>query len=707
MIPKQAQTGHLGEKQQMEKDRKKKKIEKQISSERSPLKELKRIPRCNTAILPSSTSVSVEAPRGCLRFLLSANSNSSSSSSVARTQCQRKPKSFSKKSISTTPRSAPTSTRLRSKVSKENDLPRVTSQKPKKNPSFLSQWQSGKKPSLKTSRASRNSSNLSHSLKISESCSVGFGSNGTDLRQRELERNCSTSGQPSELFSFKVSDNLNSIEKSTPVGKLPCWSALDPALFDDKPIGGDSNSTNTKTPPIEPSVSPEIQSGVSNLLVSATPVCYGTGHLLSGVADKRKCKPRGILIIGSDDVNESESACGKTSVVLDHGNDIGGEVLAKSRPSFIPLPTEASMKWLSSEDDKVHKSDSVDQCITLLSSSSIALPSPPSNYSLPSDLASHSDHISQSSNVDLTAGTGKTRIVLLSPRMNSNSQGSSGPTPKKLEADLLSTSPQTQSSCDIYGPLQEGNLSYMSISKFSIGEKSPHTDILSVGNVVQTPKSDSSLDRLIDIFHIEADDSQRNEYNLEIDSVAETFDRTSLSPRSHMLRWDLPGFSSQLTDVSPPSRRSINELDNCASWHTDSTLQNVSLSQMRISWRDGLGNRILDLDEFDCCRCLSDEEKDDGLSDKLGTESPVAVESTKIEKQNGFDNDGLVKSPKFLEQEPRILGKGKGKENLSPRVPNVCAESISTDGGGLVVSSGDSDWTLCYKNHLFEVYGGG
>ncbi|GAB4825678.1 hypothetical protein Ancab_008551 [Ancistrocladus abbreviatus] len=48
------------------------------------------------------------------------------------------------------------------------------------------------------------------------------------------------------------------------------------------------------TPPVEASVSPEMQCG-SSTMVSKTPACYGAGHVVFGVTDKRECQPRGVL----------------------------------------------------------------------------------------------------------------------------------------------------------------------------------------------------------------------------------------------------------------------------------------------------------------------------------------------------------------------------------------------------------------------------
>jgi hypothetical protein len=77
-----------------------------------------------------------------------------------------------------------------------------------------------------------------------------------------------------------------------------------------------------------------------------------------------------------------------------------------------------------------------------------------------------------------------------------------------MDADSLSNTPQPRSSCDIDCPLKEGNLSCRSVTNFSIGEKSPSSAcFVGSGNVVQTPKSDSSSDRLVNISQIDADDS--------------------------------------------------------------------------------------------------------------------------------------------------------------------------------------------------------
>ena len=105
------------------------------------------------------------------------------------------------------------------------------------------------------------------------------------------------------------------------------------------------------------------------------------------------------------------------------------------------------------------------------------------------------------------------------------------------------------------------------------------------------------------------------------------------------------------------------------------------------------------MDEFDCCRCLSDEEEDasgcngDRLKSHWSPEANVDVASNQKLASNAM-------STEFVDNEQGT--NGKGKEQFPSQLRCSCAESISTDGGGLDASK-DSDWSLCYKNHLFEV----
>ncbi|KAJ0092607.1 hypothetical protein Patl1_27052 [Pistacia atlantica] len=281
----------------------------------------------------------------------------------------------------------------------------------------------------------------------------------------------------------------------TPLSKVATGSGLDFRenekeidVDDDEKLSIPSGNEN-KTPPIQASVSPEIQTqcGSSIVATATTPACYAAGYVVSGVTDKRKCRPRGILTVGEDnDISgfDEDDDSNKENVL--------GVVDNSSTVSMLPLPAEASMHWLLSpcnEEDEDHKENS------------------------------------------------------------------------------------------------------------EIG-----------------------------------------------------------------------------------------------SW-------NLSQSQMRISWRDGLVSRIFEMDEFDSCRYLSDEEEDasEYYNEQLKScQNPeFNVDEGKYEiLKNGFG------SAEFVDTE--LKTGEKSEERLPSQLSCSCAESISTDGGGLT-ASGDSDWTLCYKNQLFKV----
>ncbi|XWS67344.1 hypothetical protein CRYUN_Cryun05aG0278900 [Craigia yunnanensis] len=99
------------------------------------------------------------------------------------------------------------------------------------------------------------------------------------------------------------------------------------------------------------------------------------------------------------------------------------------------------------------------------------------------------------------------------------------------------------------------------------------------------------------------------------------------------------------------------------------------------------------MDEFDSCRCLSDEEEDLNVN---SSDPFKFCQSLEINFDVGnvptFTN--ACGSTEFPD--------GKSKEKLHSPVQCSYAESISTDGGGLARSE-DSDCNLCYKNNMFEV----
>ncbi|XP_057957074.1 uncharacterized protein LOC131150393 [Malania oleifera] len=581
-------------------------------STRNPLKDINSIANGNS-ISSSTSSVSVEAPRGCLGFCLSNNFSSSSSTSSSRTNVQR-----TRRTLPKTPKSAPNprlSKPSRSKPSRENlNLPHRASKnvdKAKKNTPSLYQWHAGRKLS---------------SLAVQKP-------------KIHLPKNPS---EPPELRLLGVEAGIVDAN-CTPDSKLD--STLDKAALD----------SDKKTPPVEVSVSPEIQQLGSSVLSTTTPACYGAGHMLSGVTDKRKCRPRGILTVGDD------LGIGKAEFFdSDEDENVTRDPRMFPRVSPDPSPAEASMLWLLS----------------------------PCN---------EEDDDNKGNNSCNTASTTTTKITrcrdfIFSPTGLPEFQGFLG----------------SSSLCSSHFALPSRNCNAI-VSKEEreqgwnlAGENSPFSiDSLGSENVIQTPHSDSSSDRYVGSSRINADDGLKHGFKNELDSVAEVLQSTSLSPESQISLWDPTDLSFHFpcSTTSPNSidlTQFCKTLDYQASGISSSSLVNELQLESRISWREGLVSRIFEMDEPDFCRCLSDEEQDNANGWFMSHKTP----KLKVDTGNGQILADDFGSPEFFDHEPDI--DGKGKEKFWSQRHCSRAESICTDGDGLV-ASGDSDWNLCYRNQLFEV----
>ncbi|KAL3352407.1 hypothetical protein AABB24_020437 [Solanum stoloniferum] len=637
---------------------KKLKDKKWSYEKRSPLQDLNVIPRCK------SKSSTIEAPRGRLPFLISSNSSSSSSSSSSSYSSSSTHLHRTLKVSSRNSNPVPKSTRLRSKSTNENDLPRPITQKPKKNLPFLS----GKKPISRKS-------NLSNPVKKSSYGSVRLGVKPKSLKQKVEGKG---SGEQIQLLDFDC--NLTSFENCTPLGKLASGSGIDCATLDHTCNVENSNTTSntTKTPPIEASVSPEIQCGLSTGLVSAATPCYAAGHVLSGVTDKRKCRPRGVLTIGN---LIDSSDCEKASGSLDRKCEGAGrnEVLNKSsRDSLIPLPALASMHWLLSpcreNNDVCCEGESVNEFRML---NGFVMSELPYSTSICSGSTSDSVHnranYCNSVNTDETRTGGKAPIVLFSPE----STKLKDPSSDEMGRTLFPSYPLDISCChDVKVPDE------WKCSCSLVRENSPcSTASLSSGNVIQTPKSDLSSGKCGGFSWLHPGD-HRDNLGDELDSVADFLHKTSLSPMT------------QPSALNPPN---LHCKFNSASWVSDSSLENVSQSQMRISWRDGIVSQTLEIDDLDCCRCLSDDEN--GGYCYTNAKTNVGVESSPHEENDLLPESGS-QSPEFVEHKHELSWNGKLRSPLPEA--NSCAESIQTEGGGLV-SSADSDWTHCCNNQLYHI----
>ncbi|KAL6527175.1 hypothetical protein OROGR_016265 [Orobanche gracilis] len=328
----------------MKNQRSEKKENREKGSGPTPLQDLNIKKPSNLSFSSSSSSAAAaaEAPKGCLRFSLSSKTSSSSSShSSSRTHLHKMPKIFSK-------------TADTSKVisrSKENDPPRKPfSQKSKED---QPRWQRRKNIAKPISKENGKRSELpsggGNILNKSKNGSLKFQANVKNNSQGTG----SISGElPSELLELSNSSNLNFTDcSSPPVSKCGSDSSMI-ELFSLCEGEKDNNSSTiaVKTPPIVSSLSPEIQcQSHYKIPVSksaATPICYGAGHLVSGVTDKRKCRRRGSLKGGVE----------KSNLFYDETSDM--YPIDDSRYPPVPLLAEASVRWSLSPGDEDKGSDS-------------------------------------------------------------------------------------------------------------------------------------------------------------------------------------------------------------------------------------------------------------------------------------------------------------------------------------------------------------
>ncbi|KAA0039544.1 uncharacterized protein E5676_scaffold775G00970 [Cucumis melo var. makuwa] len=603
---------------------------------------------CNTSSIGSdASSTSTEAPRGCLRFFLPHSSASSKTPAN-----KLKPSSKTPKSISNVRAIKP----LRSKPLKEkapkpavklhSRAARPTSTKLdplKKNSPCLYRWPSGKKPS----------SLCTHKSKMLASSGEELGNHGAHSVVRMVDDGkC----EPSDLNLVPSDFNF------TPMRKMENGSGFDPTV-DIVVALENSNTDHSKTPPVQASISPELQCG-SAIMPAVTPVCYGAGYVVSGISDKRKCRPRGLLIVG--DNIASISKVKPIQIFEEDGSitkDTSNSVVLK-----VPSPIEASMNWLLSpcnEEDEDHKESKNASTPPKHLAESIALrsvPSPSSINALPPDVYSPPEF-----------------------------QGFLEP----LSCEDTSTS-CARNSLNVILNEARGQQRYQ-----VNGENSPFSvDSLSSDNVIQTPQSDSNSAKKDFPPWLSADSYEKHNQN----SASELFSNlprdssntiTSITDLS--FQFDCLATISNSMDLHQFQKI----LEDQAFRNNNSSCEDLLESKMRVSWREGLMSRLYEMDEFDTCRCLSDEEENvDSCSISLSDILKTPLELTDFEVDpivsTSFCSPGLLVNEEAEEY-------GKCKEMRSHQVPCSCAESISTDGGGLI-ASGDSDWNLCYRNGLFDSY---
>ncbi|KAG6476680.1 uncharacterized protein LOC122024005 isoform X1 [Zingiber officinale] len=343
--------------------------------------------------------------------------------------------------------------------------------------------------------------------------------------------------------------------------------------------------TSSATPPIQASISPEVPTDSSLV----TPACFAAGHVIVGVHDRRKCRPRGILSVGG----------GRELEIPEFNGGVADPIRVSVTP---PPPAAASINWLSS---------------------------PSKNGNL--------GHCPAEASIDWLLSPGEDEEVP-SPELNSPC---SETTPSS--GVMILRTPTSGDSVSPFSSILDR------IAKTSQSKHRERRHSLVEDHVTSAPSLHSSSTKNNNLCQPRP---QRHNANRQTTCCGLSFQFGSIETSSNSV--DLDRFQHL-----PPS-------DN--------------IDQTRMS-----GYRWLSDDEDDL-NCLK-EDRASLISDH--------VESNGDNNQNGHIAAAGFGSVEFVFEAEKTGAKGP------IRGPISSAESISMEGI-VIAASDDSDWTLSYKNHLFE-----
>jgi hypothetical protein len=317
---------------------------------------------------------------------------------------------------------------------------------------------------------------------------------------------------PSSLKELKQKDyavesgdlkTSNRDANSTPSCKNVAGADLDVTVY--REAEDNFNRSNSKTPPIHNSLSPEIQSG-SSLITATPPACYGAGYIVSGVTDKRKCRPRGILTV---EENYSGSAKTVADIIIDDDDDdekTQDVVVKEDSPSLLPLPTEALVHWISSPRSKREKLLNCKSEIGLVESITLGSSTSPSSSSKAfwnlCDSSKTFWNVSDSSDLSGTAN------VMRRKMSSSICPGSLSEFQVPFDSILFSPKSSPR--------FREDGLENV------IDENSPFSlNSIGSGNVIRTPQSDSSSDLHVGLSLAHEDNQKEDDFNPNFNSFSD------------------------------------------------------------------------------------------------------------------------------------------------------------------------------------------
>uniref|UniRef100_A0A0D9XQU8 Uncharacterized protein n=1 Tax=Leersia perrieri TaxID=77586 RepID=A0A0D9XQU8_9ORYZ len=458
---------------------------------------------------------------------------------------------------------------------------------------------------------------------------------------------------------------------------------LGEALTPQRKAESGNRAASGATPPIHASISPEVLA-----CGSATPACFAAGHhVVPGVGDRRKCRPRGILAIAG------EGAASEEVEVLDAD------------------PSRASIRWLSSPSGT---------CSTKCANEDASvnwLPSPREERPGGVDLLGDEIFVPRCSLEDAFWQFSPDCTGLLSSPVLGGLLDFGTPA-----SELSEMTPSSG-----FLPVQKTPSTGDSISPFSLIVKRASQSLSSRGLkslCSQQGLGSTSFGSTADLTAISGESWNSSKCSgltrtcsrplTKMDPVVECLEMMTLSPRPRdadyceenvALPAPLPELSFQFAGAPTP----LESIDLTSFKRSPcgielkekkASFQKPVLAETRISWREGLVSRMFDMGDLDCCKWLSDDEdgpvvqgNDEALRDtKIQPVSPSCVQECGDQiAASGFGSVEFDYSVGEMYYDDR-------KPSLNP-IP--VAESMTAEGFELVLSD-DSDWTLLYKNGLFE-----
>ncbi|XP_066350104.1 uncharacterized protein [Miscanthus floridulus] len=477
------------------------------------------------------------------------------------------------------------------------------------------------------------------------------------------------------------------INKIGPAAGKKQWPAKDEqldqfhALTPEKKADSEATPSTGATPPVHASISPEVAAACG----SATPACFAAGHhVVPGVGDRRKCRPRGILAIAGE---------GLTSQDLDEE------------------PSRASIHWLSSPSGAEAWTSSTKCGNEEASVNWLASPRDEGGVDLLEDEIFEPRCSSEDAFWRFSPDcTGLLGSPLLSGLLDFGTPASemSGATPSSgfLPAQ------KTPSSGDSISP-------FSLIVKRASRSSSRFRTLCAQQGLGSSYRYDSAADPTPisgESRHDSVSNGTRSGFTRTGSrplKMMECLEMMSLSLRPGDDDYEgngtppapLPELSFQFAGAPTPLesidltsfKRSPRDIELKA----ETSFRKSVMADTRISWREGLVSRMFDIGDLDCCKWLSDDEGSPVLS---LTEEALA-DCTNSQPGNGCCLHGSGDQQEacgFGSVEFSCIGDEPNNNSIkaSPNHVSV-AETMNTEGFELVTSD-DSDWTLFYKNYLFE-----